>query len=579
MVPDLVYPQYFVSLGDLSGGYSCKAPEDKGAQIVFGNVRRINLSNLDPTVNVDEQSAVSYELLNFDNNTAIKARVWVVDDLVRCKLFSFNKATNSVITEFDPFGNGDMSITTPDGSLRVSWTAAQTFGAVFYYVTDYFDNAQLPYPGMHAHKIDVILRFPSMRLSLLNNLLQYDNYQLRYANYADLDQGDPAYRTCLDYPTGYGVVCGRTLTITNINDFLVNVNGGGSKPYDIGDIGTPVQEEDPSGPGGGEGDYDKGSDPVDFPNVPTGGALASGALKAFSVSNSILIDLFNKLWDLNFFDIATQFQKLVDNPMDCIISLHCIPVVPTVNGTSHIQLGSFDTQVSAGVITSQYVVLDCGSLEVKEFWGSALDYSPYTKCELYMPFIGIKQLNVDDVMGKKVQIKYNIDIFTGDCICFIKCGQSVLYKFNGNLKQDIPLSGRSSDAILRTATAGLTIAGGLAMGGAVGGAVGGAIAQQAGLSAAANVLSTKIVTTRSGSLAGSVGLLDDFVPYFIFHRPVQSLASNFKTFKGYPSNITSLLSALTGYTEVEFVNLQDIPEATSAEMEEIKSLLKSGVIF
>ena len=90
---------------------------------------------------------------------------------------------------------------------------------------------------------------------------------------------------------------------------------------------------------------------------------------------------------------------------------------------------------------------------------------------------------------------------------------------------------------------------------------------------------SKVNIQRSGDISGSTGLLDDFVPYLIIHRPVQSLAKDFKNFKGYPSNITAKLSTLTGYTEVEYVHLQNITGATDAELVMIERLLKSGVII
>lgn len=367
--------------------------------------------------------------------------------------------------------------------------------------------------------------------------------------------------------------------LTQFNTFMRSAGQGMSGDAAGGDSTEPdTPEDDPSQPGGGGGTYDPTSDPIDFPSLPTGGALSSGAIKAFLMSTTVTRQLFEKLWDSSIFDIALQFQKLVDNPMDCIISLHAIPVVPTIGAVANIKIGSFDTQISSAVITNQYLTIDCGSLNIREFWGSALDYSPYTTCEIYLPFIGIQKLKVEDVMKSTVHIKYNVDVFTGDCLCNIKCGKSVLYKFSGNLKQDIPVSGRANNmgikGLLGTAQA--------FTGAAIGASMGTPpvlAGVAAGISSASSVASSKIITSRSGNLSGSVGLLDDFRPFFIFHRPVQSLASNFKTFKGYPSNITRTLSNVSGYTEVEYINLQNIPNATSAEMDEIKSILTSGAIF
>ena len=342
------------------------------------------------------------------------------------------------------------------------------------------------------------------------------------------------------------------------------------------DADEPIQEGDPSKPGGGRGNYDESSDPIDFPALPTAGALSSGAVKAFVMSTQLLTDMFQVLWDASLFDIATQFQKLVTNPLDCIISLHCVPVVPPSSGQGHIMLGSFDTEVTAPYVSNQYVTIDCGKLVVPEFWGSALDYNPYCKVSIYLPFIGIREVNADDIINETIHIKYNFDVFTGDCVAFVKCGKSVLYKFAGEAKQEIPVSATTSNVLYKGLLASVGMAGGMIAGGAVGGAAGAAVGIA---SAAASVAGSKIVSQRSGALTGNAGLLDDFTPYLIIHRPIQSLARGYNAQKGYTSNLALTLSSCSGYTEVEHIHLTGIDGATDTELQEIESLLKGGVII
>lgn len=585
MNPDIRYPDILKRLGNLKGGIRYRNTDDSNTVYVFGDVVDVDLHNLDPSVHADFNTALRKELMTFNNNTALMAFVWAVDAggryQVRCKMASVNKSTSNIIFNFDPYGTGIMAYGQEPNTIDVELNLAKTYGAKFYFYTDYYDNVILPYPGEVPFRITLDLKFPCVGGDAVVNLSNFVSDAQRYGTVGYFDVDSPMRMLCLDYAIGAGVICGPWIDTNDIDAWLTTAfNGGGTNPYEVGEPTTePTQEGDPSVPGGGEGNYDDTSDPIDFPDNPTNGALDSGAIKAFSANNQIITSMFNKLWDSSIFDIPLQFQKLVDNPMDCVISLHAVPVLPTVGSPAEIILGNFHTQVTAGVITSQYVTIDCGSLAIKEYWGSALDYSPYTKCEIYLPFVGIKQLNIDDVMKNTVHIKYNVDIFTGDCMCFVKCGQSVLYTFSGNLKMDIPLTGRANNMGIKGmlgATA--AFAGGM-MGGAVGGPVGAAMGVGSVLSAAASVASSKIITTRSGSLAGSVGLLGDFVPYFILHRPVQSLANKFKTFKGYPSNITRQLSSVSGYTEVEYINLQNIPDATQEEMDEIKMLLGKGVLI
>lgn len=364
----------------------------------------------------------------------------------------------------------------------------------------------------------------------------------------------------------------------NFDSFAAYIKGHGT-PFE-GDVFDPEEPDKPpagggdnSGPGGGGGNYDDTSDPIDFPDLPTGGAINSGAIHAHLISAQSLQTIMGKLWSNSIFDIMTTWQKSIQDPMDAVVSLHALPVIPSITTAKNVLIGNFDTEVPTPVINSQYVEVDCGQITIKEYWGSALDYSPYTEFEIFLPFIGIKTLKIEDVMKSTIHIKYHVDILTGELICFIKCGQSVLYHYNGNCKMTIPLTSKSTDALQKT----LLSAG--AMGaGLINPAASGATLAGMAISSAANVAASKTRTSRSGDISGAVSLMDDFVPYVIIHRPVQSLARDYNKFKGYPSNITYTLDSLNGYTEVEHVHLTGI-KATDTELQEIEDLLKSGVII
>lgn len=388
------------------------------------------------------------------------------------------------------------------------------------------------------------------------------------------------YRTGIgtwDWP---GSLPGMSFWFEDLESFntYMKTAGKGTNGKDIYDNDEdPAGTDDPSHPGGGGGNYDPSSDPIDFPALPTGGALECGAVKAHRVSKQTLEAIMQKLWDNSIFNIQNMWQKSISDPMDAIVSLHALPFSPTVGTADEIWIGNFDTNLTSPPVTSQYIEVDCGSLNVKEFWGSALDYSPYTRAEIYLPFIGVKDVAVEDVMNSTVQIKYHVDVLTGDCIAFIKCGQSVLYHFTGNCRMTIPLSSYTTDALQTT----IGETGKMITSGAIGAAVGGGAGAMAGvtISSAANVAASKIRLNKGSDVSGSLSVMDDFTPYFIFHRPIQSLAKNYNKFKGYPSNITATLGSVSGYTEVEHIHLQNIPNATSEEMDEIVSLLKAGVIL
>lgn len=337
--------------------------------------------------------------------------------------------------------------------------------------------------------------------------------------------------------------------------------------------GEPAGGGDNSGTGGGGGNYDPTSDPIDFPSLPVGGPLTSGMIKGFVMNSGNLIGLQSKLWDMSIFDIATQFQKLVNQPLDCLISLHCLPFIPTEGATpEEIKLGSFATGISANRVTAQYMEIDAGSIAVSEYWGSALDYAPFTQVEIYVPFVGIRNLKIEDIEGLTLALKYHVDVLTGDCVAYLKCGQSVLYSWTGNCLTHVPCTANSSDLLAKNIAAVGAVGVGIATGNPAAAAAG-------SIAGAVNTATAKNHVQRSGEVAGSPGLMSEFNAYLIFHRPKQSLAKDYNKFKGYTCNITYKLSSLKGYTEVEHIHLTGISGATDAELAEIKSLLTEGVII
>lgn len=554
----------------------------------LGTVRLLDCSNLDPNVHDSDMNGLKFDICSFANNVKLVASIYCYDRsgwgiCVEAAILYKYRSNYVRPTQGRPPALGGPGTTST--AFYCGYADAKERGIKVFCSTMYPLSTQVA-PGVtHPSTIAFFFAIPSYtflwgRHCYFSNIsegnttkIYYDNEQRDNENYPSDFYNSPDRDSTIIYKWYFDSI---DAVVSDLNNFAPITK---NEVLQKDDLDEPVQDSDPSEPGGGSGNYDPNSDPIDFPSLPTSGALESGAVKAFLVSETTLLQLFNKLWNSNLFDIET-FQKLVDNPMDCIISLHCIPVQPhTATNPDNIVIGSFDTEILAQPVDNQYLTIDCGSLNLKEFWGSALDYNPYTRVAIYLPFIGVKDLNTDDVMNNIVHVKYNLDVLTGECLANIKCGSSVLYKFNGNLKQDIPLTARTADFLRNSLQGGLTAAGGIGMGTAVGGVVGAAIGASAVASGAGSVVGSKYITTHSGSLAGSVGLLDDFRPYLILHRPIQSLANNFKTFKGYPSNITATLSSVTGYTEVEYINLQNIPNATDSEMDEIKSLLRGGVII
>lgn len=374
-----------------------------------------------------------------------------------------------------------------------------------------------------------------------------------------------------NFSTYYGYMDAPNIFGDDLGDYIdgLELNGDGTP------ITPSKPEDDTSGPGGGDGDYNPFSDPIPFPDLPTGGdSISTGFIRVYTPSALQLRTLASKLWsrpeDLDSF--YNTIAKIMNDPMEAIISLHSVPIGLTgTNATC--MIGNYNSEITMPAVSTQFYTVNLGSIYIPEHWGSALDYSPYVTVDLFLPFVGVVSMMVDDIVGKTIQVKYNIDILSGATLACVMCAGSVLYTYNTNVILSHPISGSSWGRLYQSVLGMVgSVAGGAAMGG-VGGAIGGAIG------GALNVAMSKHSdVSRGGSIGGATGILGHFTPYLILHRPKQSLAAGFAHLKGYPSNITATLSSLSGYTEMESVHLTGIP-CTDIERDEIMAQLYNGVIF
>lgn len=328
-------------------------------------------------------------------------------------------------------------------------------------------------------------------------------------------------------------------------------------------------EEDYNGGGGGTGDYRDTSDTISLDGVPTNSAIASGFINAYLLTQAQCQSFHDYLYSNDF---LTNVKKLMNDPIDYIISFSLAPYTPDTSASTNIMIGGTDSEVNASRISSGYKSLSCGSIQLKEFWGKFYDYNPYTKVQIYLPFIGVRPLDIDDVMAGTVALDYRIDVMTGDCVASVSVNNArgtngAIYHFNGNCHSQIPVSGKNSlETILNMASAGVGMAGAIARGDVVS-ATGGIL----------NVAkASKETIEHAGELTGATGLLANFTPFLMVSRPSQSLAQNYNHYHGFISNVTAQLGTLSGYTEVAELVQTDI-HCTLDEFEEINTLLKEGV--
>lgn len=333
-------------------------------------------------------------------------------------------------------------------------------------------------------------------------------------------------------------------------------------------------EPDESEPGGGDGDWDNGSDVIPWPDLPTLGSANCGFLTVYNPSRLQMKQFGEYLWS-DFDSVFNNISKYQSNMLDLIVSLMVVPVAPVIGEAIPLKIGGKSVGISMNPILGQYMIFDCGTLNVREYWGSSLDYGPYTKLHLVLPGCGCRELKTDEVMDGSVSVRYHIDLVTGCCVALVRCARhgldAVLYQHEGNIAMSIPLVSRDFmpmySRLAKTVSSGLSGAG---SGGAVGAA--GGLAD-----AAINVMTMKPNVQRASSLSSNSMFLGVKTPYIVIERPIQDFPKNANQFYGYPSNIRATLSSLKGYTECE-AEILNIP-CTVEEGNEIRRLLREGVIL
>ena len=344
-------------------------------------------------------------------------------------------------------------------------------------------------------------------------------------------------------------------------------------PYDGGDD----KGDDDNNPG----DYDHTSDPVPEPDLPSVSVTDSGLVTLFAPTESQLKALADYLWSDAF--SLDNFKKMLNNPMDCILGLTIIPVNVPHGSAREITVGNIVTTVSCDICPTQYVKVDCGTFTFNrhDMTNSYLDYAPYSKCYLYLPFIGVQELNIDDFMQSTMHIVYHVDILTGAMFCYVMRDNSVMYTYMGQCAENVPLSSSSYSntigSIMSAAASIVGVASVAATGGASAPVAAGLLAG-ASTSTANTVTSLKPSVAHSGSIGGGAGIMGINYPYLIFNTPHVSIPSQQRHYTGYPSNQIVKLSALSGFNVIQAINLS-VSGANDSEMNEIESILKGGVIL
>ena len=389
--------------------------------------------------------------------------------------------------------------------------------------------------------------------------------------------------------------------------------------YNFSDIGTVIYEEfsdefgEYSGGGGyGGGSFDDSSDAFGLPSLPSLGVSEVGFINVYNPSKGQLQGFADELFPdfqmptpstatgieavaenlAKTFEVLGDFAESYVNAglVNYVIDCHIVPVKPNTVEHTGIKVGFKNFNFNPAKVTSDYVVFDCGTLEIAEYYQNFLDYEG-TKAKLYLPFIGFVDIKPEWFQSGKLGVTYHFNIIDGSCIAFViatssksKLKNTVVATFGGNCCVHMPITGVNYSSMIS---------------GIVGGAVGIA-------SNASNMIKTnqKDKGTVMSNIEGATGIASNLAdavgakpsieqsngynagmsfmcyrrPYLLIERPVASFSKNYPKEQGLPLNVTKKLGSMKGFTTCTSPVVDNF-HCLEEEKEMIKQALIEGTIF
>lgn len=274
-------------------------------------------------------------------------------------------------------------------------------------------------------------------------------------------------------------------------------------------------------------------------NVGTGGDITWGL--HFSVvqpPSEERVDFFTiyeptnenmqKINDAIFINAADGTTINVQQYFSSYKKFYCkIPVA----GYKQLKGGRYDFGEQAPYVKEHTIVVDCGSVEIPEQNQSLLDYSPFSRLTIYLPFVGFQELDDKLVVGHTLKVQYTVDVLSGRCL-------AQLYVDSTDLKS--------------------------------------CFAEYGGTIAADEIFGTDNGYNYYGAYELMTTMqLGELSCYVLIHTKIP-LEGDIVNYKGLPTNEIVRVGDVTGFVKYSSIHVDGMT-ATDSEKSEIESLLMSGI--
>lgn len=313
--------------------------------------------------------------------------------------------------------------------------------------------------------------------------------------------------------------------------------------------------------------YDTDSGENDEHSPTTGYDIGACNLTAcYELSVERLNNIAIKLWSEDFFN---NILLLNNSPIENILSCKLLPL--SLSGSeSTVKIGNVDMGINGNRLSKTVYRYNIGNITIPRINNMGfLNYAPYTSTVIFLPFIGFKELNTSDIMGRNVSVDYVVDVITGACKAIVTVNSYQCYEFDGNCGIDIPLTaGNRSQVEMGYVKSAVGVASNIfgkhpSFFGAVNSGISGAMQQYH--------------YSTNGSYSPSTGAYEDRTCFIIIDRPQYTEVSKFGHTKGYKCQLSKTIGSLKGFVKTtENVDLSNI-SAPEYCKKKILDLLSSGI--
>ena len=325
-------------------------------------------------------------------------------------------------------------------------------------------------------------------------------------------------------------------------------------------------DDDPEGFDDDDDDYHDPSDNNDNTPDPSEDINVSGEVcKTYLIEQIELKKLSQFLWSSDFFD---NILLVNNSPIENIISLKALIGNATSRGSSQtLTLGNVATTVNV-VPCNETITIDVGSITIPHEYENFLDFEPYTKVQIYLPFYGCAMLDSSLVVGRSISIKYIIDVITATAKIKIIHDNKTLYEFKTTCGSDLPITSSNRASVemgyLSSAVGmGVSIASGNVLG---------------GLASGLSMAQSQFHSSTSGNVSGVLNFHDSRMVTVLVDRPVYTELLNFNKMHGRMCNLSKKLRNLSGFTKCA-ENVQIPFNCLDEERTMIIEQLVNGVII